>query len=540
MNLEFIIFRSIRTILKSFMVQENQTSLNNQLTPRPPIVVVMGHVDHGKTAILDFIKKTKVAEKEAGGITQHIGAYEIEIATKEEEKRKITFIDTPGHEAFSKMRSRGAKVADIAVLVIAADEGFKPQTKEALQSIKNEKMPFVIALNKIDKPNANQESVKKQLAENEVYIEEWGGKTPLVLISAKTGQGIDELLEIILLIADLENFRADPSLNGSGVVIESHLDSRRGNTSTLIIQNGTLKKGMSVAAGTALASTKILEDFLGKQLETATFSSPVLITGFNKLPAVGAPFQSFNSKAEAEDYVKRISKPKFASAADRDAISNQTGAVEIHIILKTDNAGSLEALEEQIAKLANENIKIEILSGKVGEINEEDIKLASSGENALIAGFNVSLSGSADYLAKRLPVTIQTFDIIYKLIDWLKEEIEKRLPPEIKEEISGKAEILKVFKKMPSRQIAGGKVVFGKIIKGGYFRILKKKEAGPFSETQSPKEAGKILELEQNKIKTEEVKEGNQFGAMFETKEEIKERDIVEIFEKKIIKKKIY
>ena len=540
MNLEFIIFRSIRTILKSFMVQENQTSLNNQLTPRPPIVVVMGHVDHGKTAILDFIKKTKVAEKEAGGITQHIGAYEIEIATKEEEKRKITFIDTPGHEAFSKMRSRGAKVADIAVLVIAADEGFKPQTKEALQSIKNEKMPFVIALNKIDKPNANQESVKKQLAENEVYIEEWGGKTPLVLISAKTGQGIDELLEIILLIADLENFRADPSLNGSGVVIESHLDSRRGNTSTLIIQNGTLKKGMSVAAGTALASTKILEDFLGKQLETATFSSPVLITGFNKLPAVGAPFQSFNSKAEAEDYVKRISKPKFASAADRDAISNQTGAVEIHIILKTDNAGSLEALEEQIAKLANENIKIEILSGKVGEINEEDIKLASSGENALIAGFNVSLSGSADYLAKRLPVTIQTFDIIYKLIDWLKEEIEKRLPPEIKEEISGKAEILKVFKKMPSRQIAGGKVVFGKIIKGGYFRILKKKEAGPFSETQSPKEAGKILELEQNKIKTEEVKEGNQFGAMFETKEEIKEKDILEIFEKKIIKKKIY
>ena len=522
------------------MVQENQTSLNNQLTPRPPIVVVMGHVDHGKTAILDFIKKTKVAEKEAGGITQHIGAYEIEIATKEEEKRKITFIDTPGHEAFSKMRSRGAKVADIAVLVIAADEGFKPQTKEALQSIKNEKMPFVIALNKIDKPNANQESVKKQLAENEVYIEEWGGKTPLVLISAKTGQGIDELLEIILLIADLENFRADPSLNGSGVVIESHLDSRRGNTSTLIIQNGTLKKGMSVAAGTALASTKILEDFLGKQLETATFSSPVLITGFNKLPAVGAPFQSFNSKAEAEDYVKRISKPKFASAADRDAISNQTGAVEIHIILKTDNAGSLEALEEQIAKLANENIKIEILSGKVGEINEEDIKLASSGENALIAGFNVSLSGSADYLAKRLPVTIQTFDIIYKLIDWLKEEIEKRLPPEIKEEISGKAEILKVFKKMPSRQIAGGKVVFGKIIKGGYFRILKKKEAGPFSETQSPKEAGKILELEQNKIKTEEVKEGNQFGAMFETKEEIKEKDILEIFEKKIIKKKIY
>lgn len=527
---------------------------NTQLTPRPPIIVVMGHIDHGKTALLDFIRKTKVVEKaargeprpivgrEAGGITQHIGAYEIEIDTKENEKRKITFIDTPGHESFSKMRSRGAKVADIALLIIAADEGFKPQTKEALETIKNEKMPYIVVAAKIDKPNANPEMVKKQCGENDILIEEWGGKTPLVLTSVKTGQGIDELLELCLLIADIENFSADPSAFASGVIIESHLDARRGNAATLIIQNGALKRGLFIAAGNSIAPVKIFEDFLARPLETAAFSSPVLITGFDKPPLIGSNFQSFNSKQEAENYVK------LASASDRKEPLRETEKIEekilkplleIHIILKADTAGSLEAIKNEIVKLENEKIKIEILSEKVGNIGEEDIKLASSGENAIIAGFSAEIeSGAVASLAERLGVTVRTFNIIYKLVDWLKEEIEKRLPPEIKEELLGKVKILKIFKKEAARQIMGGEVLSGKIIRGGYFRISKKVQEADSRLTES--NDGKIIALEQNKIKTEEVKEGNQFGAMVETKKEIKEGALLEIFEQKIAAQKIY
>ncbi len=301
---------------------------NNSMT-RPPIVVVMGHIDHGKTTLLDFIRKTKVAEKEAGGITQHIGAYEIEVRPEAEPKsresetnrgiprqmprafgseaqarrddfaniRKITFIDTPGHEAFSKMRSRGAKIADLAILVVAAEDGVKTQTLEAIQTIKEAKIPFIVAINKIDKENANPDRVKRELAASEVYVESMGGKTPSVNISAKKGEGISELLEMIILVSEMEDLKADPNCPASGIVIESHLDPKRGISATLVIQNGALRKKMFINAGGAIAPVKIFENFLGQPLEEARFSSPVRIVGFNKLPEAGANFQAYESRS---------------------------------------------------------------------------------------------------------------------------------------------------------------------------------------------------------------------------------------------------
>lgn len=519
----------------NFMQQKNEPQQNNNLLKRPPIVVVMGHVDHGKTSILDYIRKSKVAEKESGGITQHIGAYEIEITTKDSEQRKITFIDTPGHEAFTKMRGRGAKVADIAILVIAADEGFKPQTKEAFRIIKEEKIPFIVATSKIDKPNANIEIIKKECGDNEIYIEEWGGETPFIPVSSKTGAGMEELLETIILLSDISNFSGDAALPAEGIVIESHLDKRRGNTATLIIKNGALKKGDYIVSKDSIATVKILENFLRQTIDYAIFSSPVLIAGFNKIPPIGSTFKSFKTKIDAENYLS-ASKKKDTQTKDLPAKPNEENNVLIiPIILKTDTAGSLEAIHEELLKLRNENVKIDILSEKTGDINENDVKLASINENSLIIGFNVSADKTVKNVLERFSVKYNSFSIIYKLTEWLREEIESRAPVETKEDMVGKIEILKVFKKDLPKEILGGRVLNGKIIKGGYLKPQVK-----FKEITPPQTTGKITELEKNKTKTDEVKEGNEFGIMAEVKKEIKEGDILEVYEKQTLKKKIY
>lgn len=520
------------------MNQNIEKQPNNNLIKRPPIVVIMGHVDHGKTSILDYIKKTRIAEKEAGGITQHIGAYEISHKTKDGNEQKITFIDTPGHEAFSKMRSRGAKTADVAVLVVAADEGFKPQTKEALNIIKAEKIPFVVAANKIDKPNINLEVIKKELGENEIYIEEWGGETPFVPVSAKTGDGINDLIETIILIADLENFTADENAAAEGVIIESHLDKRRGNSATLIITNGILKKGDYIVCGESHTSIKIFENFLGKNILSASFSSPVLIAGFSTLPQVGTPFKTFKTKTEAENYLHSAAKENKTKETEISQKKDENISLKIPLTLKADTAGSLEAVRGEILKLENENVKIDFLSEKTGEINEGDVKTASVNENSILIGFNVDINKSAKNLAERFSVKIQTFNIIYKLTEWLKNEIEEMAPIETTEEVVGKIETLKIFKTDIPRQIFGGRVMQGRIIKGGFL-----KSAGKFvPETSLPQTnfTGKIIELEKNKAKSDEVKEGSEFGAMAEVKKEIKEGNIFEIIERKTIKKKIY
>ena len=530
-------------------MQQPKIPQNNNLIPRPPIVVVMGHIDHGKSTLLDFVRKSNITEKEAGRITQHIGAYEAEIHTKSGAGGKITFLDTPGHEAFSKIRSRGAKVADVAILVIAADDGVKPQTKEALDIIKKAEMPFVVAINKTDSSNADPERIKKQLSENGVFVEEWGGKIPAVAVSAKTGRNVDELLELVLLTAEIEELKADPGANASGIVIESHLDPKRGMLATLVIQSGVLRKGMFIQAGEAVAPVKIIEDFAGHGLEEARFSSPVRVVGFNKLPLVGVTFASFLSKKEVGDMTKSNQGGKAESPGEIIPDSRISGLdkLELHLVLRADSGGSLEVLKDEILKFQKGGVLIDILSAKVGDITEEDVKLASSGENAAVIGFHVDAEGNIGRLAKSLGIAVKTFDIIYKICEWLEEEIKEMTPKEIKEETIGKAHILKIFKKIKNRQIIGGRVASGKIINNAFFKIIRKGIA--LGE-------GKIVDLEQNKTKVKEVKEGSEFGAVAEThpirsaaggagqfngvKVEIEENDFLEIFEKISVKKNLY
>ncbi|MBI5787105.1 MAG: translation initiation factor IF-2 [Candidatus Niyogibacteria bacterium] len=509
------------------MTETNQTKKEN-LVLRQPIVVVMGHVDHGKTTLLDYIRKTSVAEKESGGITQHIGAYEAALTDKKGEKRKITFVDTPGHEAFSKMRARGARVADVAILVIAAEEGMKPQTKEALEAIKSAGIPFVIALNKIDKPSANPDKVKKELGDENVIIEEWGGKVPLVPISAKTGEGVEDLLEMILIVSELEDLKADPSAKASGLVVESHLDSRRGNTATLIIQNGILKKGEFVVCGKTLAPVRIFEDFAGHPIEEAFFGQPVRVVGFNEAPEVGLAFVAVDTKKEAEALAAEAKKASNGlPKTNRDTAETK---LTMPLIIKADVTGSVEALENEIKKLESEKLTINILRAAVGPITEDDVKLASSSPNTIIVGFRVSVEKTAPGLAERFGTGIKTFEIIYEVADWLKEEMKNRLPEEIIEKEIGRAKILKLFKQGAKDQIVGGRVLSGFIATNKKF--LVKRRGNSLGE-------GRIQELEQGKARTSSVDEGKEFGARIASKVAIAEGDEIEVVEEEKIKAQI-
>ncbi|MFH1956368.1 MAG: translation initiation factor IF-2, partial [Patescibacteria group bacterium] len=446
-----------------------------KLIQRPPIVVVMGHIDHGKSKLLDYIRNANIVEgaargeprptfipvegREAGGITQHIGAYEAEVKCQDSQhkhqSKKITFLDTPGHEAFSQMRLRGVKVADIAILIIAAEEGIKPQTLEAYNAIKKAGIPFVVAFNKIDKPNADPERVKNQLAEQQIFVEGYGGNIPSVNISAKTGEGVDNLLDLILLLAEMENLQADSDENASGVVIESRLGSRRGISATLLIQTGTMRKGMFVVAGNAIAPVRIFEDFQGNSIDKTTFSSPVKIIGFNSMPPVGAEFQTFKTKKEAETALTKVEPlgiPKVQPLAENK------GKIIISIIIKGDVTGSIEAIEHEIKKLEKENILINILRKDIGKITEDDIRLASSAKDSIVFGFNVETDSSARTLAERFEIAIFTSDIIYKISEWLEEEIEKRKQEETTEKMIGSAKILKTFSKNKNKHVLGGEV----------------------------------------------------------------------------------
>lgn len=468
------------------------------LVARPPVVVVMGHIDHGKSKILDYIRNTNVVEGEAGGITQHIGAYEAKIKGK-----KITFLDTPGHEAFSKMRERGAKIADLAVLVVASDDGVKPQTIEAYETIKESKIPFVIALNKIDKPNADPERVKGQLAEKQILVEGYGGKVPAINVSAKNGDGINDLLDIILLLAEIENLQANPDELATGFVVESHMDPKRGITATLLIQNGEMKKGDFIASGKSVAPVRI---------EGATFSSPVEIVGFDEMPEVGAEFKTFNTREEAE---KARIEP--LSEVQKNNISEENkNIIIVSVILKTDVSGSLEALEKEITKRETENVKINILRKDAGNINEDDIKLASSAKNSIILGFNVKIDPSVKELAERFNVVIFFSDIIYEISDWFENKIKEKEKSIKKEEILGTAKILKTFSRTKNKQVVGGRVISGKIIDGKRIKIKRnEQEIGE----------GKIIGLQRNKTPVKEVNEVDEFGVMLESKIELAKDD---------------
>ncbi len=497
----------------------NDKKPKSHIVSRPPVTVIMGHVDHGKSTLLDYIRKTNIVEGEFGGITQNISAYEV-IHKYGKEDRPITFLDTPGHEAFSRMRTRGARAADIAILVISAEDGVKAQTLEAHEAIIKNKVPYIVAINKIDKANANIEKVKTNLSEKGIYLEGSGGDIPFVPISAKEGTGIKELLDMILLVSDLQELTGDRETKASGLIIEANRDPKRGVSATCIIKDGTLKTGMFIASGKSISSTRIMENFLGKPIEEATFSSPISITGFDSIPEVGNTFVSFDTKKEAKAFVDMIKEEEILNQNNNAGMMEKSGKI-IPLIIKTDVSGSFEAIEKEIKKINTEEISFEIISNGVGAIGESDLKVASINKDGIVIGFNTKIESGARNLNESLKVNVSTFNIIYKLTDWLKEIAEERRPRIETLEVIGSLKILKSFGSTKNKRVVGGKVKDGKITSGSEIRIMRRDfEIG----------RGKIIELQHNKIKTKEVPEGEDCGILVDSKIDITPGDVLEAF----------
>ena len=503
---------------------------------RPPIVAVVGHIDHGKSTLLDYIRHSNIVEGEAGGITQHLSAYEALHRPLQGEARKITFLDTPGHEAFRAMRSRGLNAADVAILVVSAEEGVKPQTIEAVKLIEEAKIPFIVALTKIDKPGANIERAKMSLLEHQVFLEGLGGVVPSVAVSGKTGEGIPELLELILLAAELEGLSADPDAPGEGVVIEAHVDPRRGSTATLIVHDGSVRSGEFVVAGAALAPVRIMENFLGKPVKEALPGSPVRIVGFSSLPQVGERWRVVKTKKEAEEIVRssillatalRAARPQ-SPVAPRDAAppesEEENKKIILPVVIKTDVAGTGDAVMHELDKLPRDDkMEVRVVTLGVGPVTEGDIKLAGGGKMpGIVVGFNVKVEKEARDAAERLGVEVQVFDVIYKLAEWFAAEVERRRPRGRQESVTASAKILKVFSMQKQNKVLGGKVEEGALKDGGEVKILRRDaEIG----------RGKIISLQSGKSPVKKVEEGGEFGAMVRTGAAIAAGDRLEAFE---------
>jgi translation initiation factor IF-2 len=532
-----------KTPEKSAGSAASASAANSASVLRSPVVVVMGHIDHGKSTLLDYIRKTNIVAGEAGGITQHLGAYEVvhtftDANSGEKKAGTITFLDTPGHEAFTSIRERGARVADIAILVVSAEDGVKPQTLEALKNIRNEKIPFIVAMNKIDKPGANVERTKTTLAENEIYLEGYGGDIPGVPISALNGTGVSELLDMVMLVADLADLKGNPNETAAGAVIEANLDTKKGITATLLIKNGTLRTGMYVVAEDAFSPVRILEDYQGKMLKQASFSSPVRVIGFNKIPTVGASFFSFDDKrtaeAQAESFRLKLAAAKntanqkpIVRHVSTDAAGNSQEVITLPLIIKADVTGSLDGVKHELAKIQHDRVRLKIVSEGIGGVSETDVKTAQGDPNMIIVAFNAKPDSKARALLERTPVRLETFNIIYNLVEFVRNEVAIRIPKEYIEESTGRAKILALFSKNKDKQIIGGKVQEGVIALGADVKILRRDAAIGF---------GKIKELQQKKAKAEEVALGYEFGALIESKIELAEGDKFECF--KVVEKK--
>jgi translation initiation factor IF-2 len=488
---------------------------NQNLQARPPIVVVLGHVDHGKTTLLDTIRKTNVVAKESGGITQHIGAYQVEFNGK-----LITFIDTPGHEAFCQMRSRGAKTADIAILVVAGEEGVKPQTKEVINCIKTEQIPAIVAVNKMDNPRANFEKTIGELEKEGLVVEQRGGKIPAIKVSARDGMGINDLLEMIILMAEMEELKADITKPASGVVIESYMDPRRGTVATFLVLEGILKAGQWVACGNAYGKIKNLEDYKGQKIEEAKPSTPTIVSGLNEVPVVGSKFLVVEDEQSALQKITEKPAVNFHIQAGPPNSEGVGGGKTLNIILKTDVHGSLEAIGESLAKLELEEIGLNILKAGVGDINEADVKSAYP-SGAIIIGFRVKTSSDAENMAKRSGVKIRNYDIIYELFEGIKKDAAKLLDPSIEREDLGKLKVVAIFRREKTRMIIGGKVMDGKIVNKTQIDIMRGEEKIG---------AGRIVQLQHNKQDMVEVEKGREAGILFEGDAIIEEGDILECY----------
>ncbi len=447
----------------------------SKLKPRPPVVTILGHVDHGKTSLLDAIRQTDVAAGEAGGITQHIGAYQIEM-----KGRTITFLDTPGHAAFTQMRARGAQGADIVILVVAADDGVMPQTKEAIAHAKAARVPIIVALNKVDKANANPELVKKQLAEQELVPDEWGGNTMVIPVSAKLKQGIDDLLEGALLVADNMQINANPSGKVIGTVIEAELDKSKGVIATLLVQNGTLSSSDVVVAGTAHGKLRALSDYRGKPVKKAGPSMPVLVMGLNEVPSAGDIFQVVGSDKEARVIVtERMNTAKEQAQSKKkvsleDLFANvQAGeAKELNLIVKADVQGSLDPIVSELKKLGEGEIGVKVLYTETGNIGENDVMLASA-SHAIVLGFNVQADVSARRLAEKEGVDIRLYEIIYRLTEDIEKALKGMLEPVVEEKVVGRAQVLAVFTASKFGKVAGCRVTEGELRRNAKARLYR-------------------------------------------------------------------
>jgi translation initiation factor IF-2 len=490
---------------------------------RPPVVTILGHVDHGKTSLLDAIRHADVAAGEAGGITQHIGAYQVEL-----KGRQITFLDTPGHAAFTAMRARGAQGADIVILVVAADDGVMPQTKEAIAHAKAARVPIIVALNKIDKANANPDHVKQQLGENELVPDEWGGNTMVIPVSAKQKQGIEDLLEAILLVADNSDIRANPAGAVIGTVIEAELDKSKGPTATLLVQNGTLSAGDIVVAGTVYGKLRAMFDFHGLKVEKAGPSVPVSVMGLNDQPSAGDVFQVVASEKEARQMVlERLEKAKNQASSQKKMTLEELfskvkagEARELNLILKADVQGSLEPIINEINNLGKGEIKINILYAETGNVNENDVMLASASQ-AIIVGFSVQAEVAARRLADTEGISIRLYDIIYRLTEDVEKALKGMLRPEFTEKAIGKAHVLQVFSLSKGTNIAGSKVVEGEIRRNGKARLLRGKDIVY---------EGDIASLKHEKEDVREMRTGFECGIGLKNFSDIQVGDVIECY----------
>jgi len=495
----------------------------------PPVVTIMGHVDHGKTSLLDVIRKTKVAAGEAGGITQHIGAYQVEVNGK-----KITFLDTPGHEAFTAMRARGAQVTHIAIIVVAADDGVMPQTREAIDHARAAGVPIIIALNKIDKANANPDHVKQQLAEIDVVVEEYGGDTVCVPVSARKGTGIDELLDYILLVAEVQDIKANPNRPATGVIIEARLEKNSGPTATVLVQQGTLKMGDNIVVGAISGKVRAMFNDRGKRIQKAPPSTPVSIIGLPEVPQAGDHLEVTADERTAKQHAQQEAEkrrnelmPLGQVSLDTLYMQMQEGKVkELNIVLKCDVQGSAEALKNALSKVGEENLKVRLIHEGIGNINETDVHLAAA-SGAVVIGFNVKADGAAQRVAQKEGVDIRYYNVIYKLIDDIQAALAGMLEPTYREVVEGHAEVLQTFKAGKNTVIAGCRVTDGKITRSSQARVMR-------GTTKAYE--GKIESLRRGKDDVREVATGYECGIVLEDFSEVQVGDIIEAFAQERVK----
>lgn len=512
--------------------EEDTDVVEENLVKRPPIVTIMGHVDHGKTSLLDAIRHAKVTASEAGGITQHIGAYTVSLNGE-----KITFLDTPGHEAFTAMRARGAQVTDIVILVVAADDGIMPQTKEAINHCKAANVPMIVAINKIDRPGANIDRVKQELTEHGLVSEDWGGDTICVPVSAKTGENLESLLEMVLLTAEMQELTADPNRKAKGTVIEAKLDKGRGSVASLLIQNGTLNVGDSILVGSTYGRIRAMFDDRGKKIKSAGPSIPVEILGLSEVPAAGDRFIVCKDEKTARNMAelrKQKIKADSHQASNRVSLEDlysqiQEGKVkELAIVVKADVQGSVEAIRQSLEKLSTDDVKVRVIHGAVGAITETDVTLAVA-SNALVIGFNVRPDGNATVQAEKENIEIKTYRIIYDAIEDVKSAMIGMLEPEYKEVVNGKAEVRMTYKISNVGTIAGCYVTDGKIVRNSEIRVIRDGIV-IFEST--------LASLKRFKDDAKEVAKGYECGLSVEKFNDLKEGDVIESFTMEAIKRK--